>query len=286
MNKIIKSDEIQEKIITIRGVQLILDRDLAQFYEIKAIRLREQVKRNKERFPNDFMFQLNEEETQLMVSQNAIPSRQYLGGSLPYVFTEQGVSMLAGLLRSQKAIEVNIEIIRAFVQMRQFFLTNKNTFQRLNIIETKLLEHDTNFNKIFNLLETNKPKTGIFYNNQFFDSHIFITDLIRKAKKRIILIDNYVDERTLNLFTKKQDQVQVTIYTNNLTKQLQEDTEKINKQYQNLELKKFSKSHDRFLIIDNEVYHIGSSLKDVGKKWTAFSKLESFTQEILEKLNE
>ena len=192
--------------------------------------------------------------------------------------------MLAGLLRSQKAIEVNIEIIRAFVQMREFFLTNKDTFQRLNIIETKLLEHDTNFNKIFNLLETNKPKTGIFYNNQFFDSHIFITDLIRKANKRIILIDNYVDERTLNLFTKKQNEVQVIIYTNNLTKQLQEDVEKFNKQYQNLELKKFSKSHDRFLIIDNEVYHIGSSLKDLGKKWTAFSKLENFTQEILEKL--
>ena len=284
MKEVTKYNNIQEKIFTIRGVQVMLDRDLAQFYDIKTKRLNETVNRNIERFPSDFMFQLTLEEKNDLVAICDHLSLLKFSSALPYAFTEQGVSMLAGLLRSHKAIEVNIEIIRAFVQMRQFFLSNKDTFQRLNIIETKLLEHDTNFNKIFNLLETNEPKTGIFYNNQFFDSHIFITDLIRKAKKRIILIDNYVDERTLNFFTKKQNQIQVLIYTNNITKQLQEDAEKFNKQYQNLELKKFSKSHDRFLVIDNEVYHIGSSLKDIGKKWTAFSKLENFTQEILEKL--
>ncbi|MFT4244856.1 MAG: ORF6N domain-containing protein [Candidatus Woesearchaeota archaeon] len=170
MNKIIKSDEIQEKIITIRGVQVILDRDLAYFYEVETKRLNETVHRNKDRFPSDFMFQLTlDEKNELVANCDHLNSLKF-SPNLPYVFTEQGVSMLAGLLRSQKAIEVNIEIIRAFVQMRQFFLTNKDTFQRLNVIETKLLEHDTNFNKIFNLLETDKPKTGIFYNNQSFYS--------------------------------------------------------------------------------------------------------------------
>ena len=168
--------------------------------------------------------------------------------------------------------------------MRQFLLTNKDTFQRLNIIETKLLEHDNNFNKIFNLLETNEPKTGIFFNNQFFDSYIFITDLIRKAKNEIKLIDNYIDERTLNLFKKKEPQVKVIIYTKNITKELRQDINKFNKQYNNLQIEEFKDSHDRFLIIDDEVYHIGASLKDIGKKWTAFSKLEDFTEEIKNRL--
>lgn len=276
---------IKPKIHTIRGVQVILDRDLSEFYEVGTKRLNETVSRNIERFPTDFMFQLTKEEKNELVANCDHLNLLKFSPTLPYVFTEQGISMLAGLLRSQRAIKVNIEIMRAFVQMRQFLLTNKDTFQRLNIIETKLLEHDNNFNNIFNLLETNKPKTGIFFNNQFFDSHIFITDLIRKAKKEIKLIDNYVDERTINLFKKKENQVKVTIYTKNITKELREDVKKFNKQYENLEIKEFKDSHDRFLIIEDEVYHIGSSLKDIGKKWTAFSKLEDFGEEIKKRLN-
>ncbi len=276
---------IKPKIHTLRGVQVILDRDLSDFYETETRSLKQAIKRNIERFPEDFMFQLTENEVDIMVSQSVIPSKQHLGGSLPYAFTEQGVANISSILTSKRAIEVNIQIMRAFIQMRQFLLTNKDTFQRLNIIETKLLEHDNNFNKIFNLLETNEPKTGIFFNNQFFDSYIFITDLIRKAKNEIKLIDNYIDERTLNLFKKKENQVKVTIYTKNITKELREDINKFNKQYNNLQIKEFKDSHDRFLIIDDEVYHIGASLKDIGKKWTAFSKLEDFTEEIKRRLN-
>ena len=192
--------------------------------------------------------------------------------------------MLSAVLHSKVAIHISIQIINAFVQMRRFLEFNQDTFKRLNIVETKLLEHDDKFKEIFKQLNKNQEITkGIFFDGQFFDSYQFVLDLIRKAKKEIILIDNYVDERTLNLF--KKTKIKVNIYTKNITKELIDDLEKYNSQYNQINLIHFEKSHDRFLIIDDETYHIGSSLKDLGKKWFAFSKID-ITKEIKDRLKE
>ncbi|MEE9430964.1 MAG: ORF6N domain-containing protein [Melioribacteraceae bacterium] len=282
---------IKDSIYSIRGMQVILDRDLAKLYGVKAIRLREQVKRNVKRFPEDFMFQLTEEEVELMVSQNAIPSKKHLGGYLPYVFSEQGVSMLSAILKSQIAVETSIKIIRTFVEIRKFFATNAQVFQRLENVETKLLTHqiksDEKFEKVFKALEDKSitPKQGIFYDGQVFDAYILVADIIRTAKISIILIDNYVDDTVLKLFAKRRKNVKTTIYTKTISKILKQDLEKYNEQYEPIEIKNLITSHDRFLIVDEKtIYHFGASLKDLGKKWFAFSKLEMDGKEIIEKL--
>ncbi|NOX65846.1 MAG: ORF6N domain-containing protein [Chlorobi bacterium] len=263
-NKIVVYDSstIQEKIFTIRGVQIMLDRDLAELYGVKAIRLREQVKRNKNRFPDDFMFQLNNNEVNYMVSQSAIPSKQHLGGHLPYVFTEQGVSMLSSVLKTPVAVEVSILVVRAFVGMRKFILNNASIFQRLEKVELKQIEADKKFEQIFTAMQNKdlEPKQGIFYDGQIFDAHKFVSGLVRKAKKTILLIDNYVDETVLDLFTRKRKNVVVTILTKRLTRALFLDTKKFNEQYPSLEIKIFNKAHDRFLILDDkDIYHFGAS---------------------------
>ncbi len=277
---------IKNKIYEIRGVQVMLDSDLAKLYEVKSIRLREQVKRNIKRFPGDFMFRLTDDEVELMVSQNAIPSIKILGGHNPFVFTEQGVAMLSGILRSSKAVEVNIKIMRAFVEMRYFLVRNADVFQKFQKIDQKMLEYDDNFRELFKALEQKQlaPKQGIFFNGQVFDAHIFVSDLIKKANKNIVLIDNYVDEKTLTLLSKKKPEVKANIYTKNINTKLLQDVEKFNEQYKNLILNKFKESHDWFLIIDQEIYHIGASLKDLGKKWFAFSKLHLQLEVILSRL--
>jgi len=288
---IINEESINSKIYSIRGFQVMLDRDLAELYAVKPIRLREQVKRNIDRFPNDFMFQLDDSEVDFMVSQNAIPSKQHLGGSLPYVFTEQGVASISGVLTNKIAIEINIKIMRAFVQMRKFIFQNATIFHRLESIETKHLEHklesDKKFELLFTALENKvlKPKQGIFYDEQIYDAYLFVSELIKNAKVSIVLIDNYCDESVLTLLSKRGIHVDAKIYTKNITKQLQLDLKKHNEQYPKIELKKFDSSHDRFLIIDGDtVYHIGASLKDLGKKWFAFSKFEMDALDILLKL--
>jgi len=277
-------DEIKSKIYTIRGKQVMLDRDLAIIYGVETKRLNEQVKRNKERFPENFMFQLSKDEIIYLVAKCDHLKILKYSYNLSYVFTEQGVSMLSAVLKSKKAIEVSIKIIEAFVNMRKFLLQNSYIYERLNKNELKLLEHENKINQIFNALEdkTIEKKQGIFFNGQIFDAHVFISNLIKQAKNNIILIDNYIDEQTLNLFTKTK--IQTTIYTKNITKQLKQDLEKYNKQYNNIKLKEFKLSHDRFLIIDNDIYHIGASLKDLGKKIFAFSKLEMDKKVILDKL--
>ncbi|MFA6187835.1 MAG: ORF6N domain-containing protein [Sulfuricurvum sp.] len=289
MNELTASidDSIKNKIYTIRGLQVMLDSDLAELYDVKPIRLREQVKRNSDRFPDDFMFQLNDNEVEIMVSQNAIPSKQHLGGSLPYVFTEQGVASISGVLTNKIAIEINIKIMRAFVEMRRFITNNALIFQRLDILEQKQFKTDDKVEAILNAIEDKsiKPKQGIFYDGQVYDAYVFVSDLIKSAKASIILIDNYVDDTVLTLLSKREAKVKATIYTKNITKQLELDLEKYNAQYPKIELKKFDSSHDRFLLIDeNEMYHIGASLKDLGKKWFAFSKFDKSALTILEKL--
>jgi len=284
---VLSTDKIKSKIYTIRGIQVMLDKDLAELYEVKAIRLREQVKRNNKRFPSDFMFQLTDLEVELLVSQNAIPSKKHLGGYLPYVFTEQGVANLSSVLTNDKAIEVNIQIMRTFVSMRKFISSNAQMFHRLDVVEKKQIEHDKKFDQIFDAIQSKdiKPEKGIFFDGQIFDSYKFLSDIIRTADKSIVLIDNYIDDSVLTLFSKRNKNVQVTIFTKEISKQLSLDLVKYNSQYPLIELKEFQQSHDRFLIIDNkEVYHIGASLKDLGKKWFAFSKSDKEAFNLLDKL--
>jgi len=279
--------DIQNKIYAIRGLQVMIDRDLAVIYGVKPTRLREQVKRNSKRFPSDFMFQLNENEVDFMVSQNAIPSRKHLGGSLPWVFTEQGVANLSSVLNSEQAIDANIAIMRAFVEMRRFILNNAQLFQRIETVEIKQIETDKRIDQILNALDsgTAKPKQGIFYNGQVFDAYLFVSDLIKSATHSLILIDNYVDESVLALLTKRNSNVKATIYTQKINRKLQLDIDKHNAQYEAIEMKEFNQSHDRFLIIDNtDIYHFGASLKDLGKRWFAFSKFEKEAIEMLGRL--
>ena len=278
---------IKSRIYTLRNIQVMLDKDLAELYEVKAIRLREQVKRNSKRFPSDFMFQLTVSEVELLVSQNAIPSKKYLGGHLPYAFTEQGVANLSSVLTNDKAIEVSIQIMRAFVAMRRFISSNAQIFQRLDAVEIKQIEHDQKFEEIFDAIQSKgiKPEKGIFFEGQIFDSYKFVSDLIRTAEKSIILIDNYIDDSVLTLFSKRNKAVQVTIFTKEISKQLLLDLAKYNSQYPLIEVKEFKQSHDRFMIIDNQdVYHFGASLKDLGKKWFAFSKFDKEAFNLLERL--
>lgn len=278
---------IQNKIYTIRGLQVMIDRDLAEIYGVKSIRLREQVKRNSKRFPLDFMFQLNENEIDFLVSQFAIPSRSHLGDSLPWAFTEQGVANLSSVLNSDQAIEANISIMRAFVEMRKFILNNAQLFQRIESVEIKQIETDKKIDQILNALDNgkHKPKQGIFYNGQVFDAYLFVSDLFRSAKLSLVLIDNYVDDSVLALLTKRDPTVNAIIYTKKISNQLKLDIEKHNTQYEPIEVKVFNQSHDRFLIIDNtNIYHFGASLKDLGKSWFAFSKFEKGAVEMLGKL--
>ncbi|MGZ8548098.1 MAG: ORF6N domain-containing protein [Sulfuricurvum sp.] len=293
MNEVTASidDSIKNKIYTIRGMQVMLDRDLAELYEVETRALKQAVKRNIDRFPNDFMIELTDIEINFMVSQSVIPSKQYLGGAKPFAFTEQGVSMLSSVLTSKIALNVHIEIMRAFVQMRQVIASNSKLFSKIEQIEkrqiTYELKSDERFEKIFSAIEDKsiKPKQGIFYDGQVYDAYIFVSDLIKSADESIVLIDNYVDDTVLTLLSKREPKVKATIYTKNITKQLELDIQKHNAQYPNIELKKFDSSHDRFLIIDGkEVYHIGASLKDLGKKWFAFSKFDVSVLDILGRL--
>ncbi|MFA6136630.1 MAG: ORF6N domain-containing protein [Sulfurimonas sp.] len=292
---VINEETIKNNIYTIRGFQVILDSDLAELYCVESKRLNEQVKRNIDRFPENFRFQLTENEfnnlrshfaTSSLVSQNVTP---YHGGRryLPYVFTEQGVAMLSAVLKSQTAVQTSIYIINAFVQMRKFISNNALIFQRLDLLEQKQFKTDEKVDAVLNAIEDKsiKPKQGIFYDGQVYDAYLFVSELIKSAKESIVLIDNYCDESVLTLLSKREADVKATIYTKNLTKQLQLDLLKHNSQYPKIELKKFDSSHDRFLILDEKnVYHIGASLKDLGKKWFAFSKFEMDALDILLRL--
>lgn len=285
--ELVKQQHIESKIVMLRDVPVMLDKDLAAFYEVKPIRLREQVKRNPNRFPSDFVFQLTENEVDVLVSQNAIPSKQSLGGYLPYVFTEQGVAAVSGVLKNEKAAEVSIAIVRAFIAMRKLLLQNTSVFQRLDRIELKQIQTDEKFEKIFKALESGqtKPDMGIFFDGQIFDAYTFAADLIKTATQSIVLIDNYIDESVLTLLSKRKEGVSASIYTKEINKALQLDLKKHLAQYAPIKIKIFANSHDRFLIIDKkELFHIGASLKDLGKKWFAFSRMDSMVNEVLKRI--
>lgn len=285
---ILDEHNIQNKIYTLRGLQVMLDRDLAELYGVETKVFNQAVKRNIERFPLDFMFQLTKEELENWRSQFVTSNKEKMGlRRAPYAFTEQGVSMLSAILKSSIAVDISVKIIRTFVNMRKFIANNALLFQKIDTIEQKLLKHDKKFNQLFSAIESKdfKPDHGIFYDNQIFDAYVFASDLIKSAKSSIVLIDNYVDESVLLLLSKRADGCKATIYTKIITPQLALDLKKYNAQYSPIEMKEFSASHDRFLILDEgEIYHIGASLKDLGKKWFAFSKFEKDSVEMLGRL--
>jgi hypothetical protein len=296
-NQLMQIENIHNHIISVRGVQVILDSDLAKLYDVETRTLNQAVKRNINRFPPEFMFQLTRNELEeinarILISQ-IVTSKENRGGrrKLPYVFTEQGVAMLAGILRSDIAIEVSIRIINTFIYMRRFLLQNANLFNRIKNVEKKQIatdikqiEAEKKIDTILDALQSGEinPKQGIFYDGQVFDAYVFISNLVKSANKSILLIDNFVDESVLQLFTKRKEAVSVVIYTKNITRILKQDLEKHNSQYPIIKLSEFTKAHDRFLIIDETfVYHIGASLKDLGKKWFAFSKIDMEAVEMI-----
>lgn len=358
----VTAQTIENKIFTIRGVQVMLDKDLAELYEVETKRINEQVKRNIERFPEEFCFQLTKEEveslrsqivtlssmnetlrsqnatsntenepsrsqiatlnnenqilrSQIVISksenadlksQNATSSSQNWGGTrkLPYAFTEQGVAMLASVLKSETAVKVSIQIMNAFVQMRHFLAANGSLFARLDSVEKRQIEteeklnrnllridekldiNEKNFEKVFDALEAaDLPKQGVFCNGQIFDSYKFVSDLIRKAKTSIVLVDNYVDDTVLSMLDKRKSNVSATIYTQSISKQLTLDLQKHNAQYAPINVRVMTNFHDRFLFIDEKtIYHIGASIKDLGKKVFGFSKLGLDAKQIMNML--
>lgn len=275
------NDRIENRIFLIRGVYVMLDSDLAEIYGVQTNRLNEQVKRNIERFPDDFMFRLTDKEWINLISQNATSSAHGGRRKLPFVFSEQGVAGLSGVLKSQQAAQVHVAIMRAFVAMRKVMASQSGLIQRMDGLERKQLETEQKFEQVFKALEQNTiPTQGVFFEGQVFDAYELTSRIIRSANKSIVLIDNYIDESTFTHLSKKEKNVRVTLLSKSHSKQLGLDLKKANEQYGNFELKTFSKSHDRFLIIDqNEVYHLGASLKDLGKKWFAFSKLDKLSVE-------
>lgn len=285
---ILGNDTMQRKIHTIRGVQVMIDRDLAELYGVETRAVNQAVKRNIKRFPDEFMFQLTEPECESLISQIVI-SKEKRGGhrKAPFVFTEQGVSMLSAVLKSDSAIKMSIRIIKVFVEMRRVIANNTLILQRLDIVEQKQLETDHKFEQVFNAIESKniKPSEGIFFDGQVYDAYIFASDLIKSAKKSIVLIDNYVDDTVLTLLSKRKKGCSAKIYTQSISKQLKLDLKKHNEQYPVIEIELFKSSHDRFLILDQEdIYHIGASLKDLGKKWFAFSKFEKGAVDVLVRL--
>ena len=284
-NLIINENNIKDKIHTIRKLQVMLDRDLAELYGVETKRINEAVRNNQDKFMDDFYFELTNNEFENLRSKFSTANFSKTRTN-PKVFTEQSIYMLATILKSKVASQVTVYIIKTFANMRKLISQNIPMFERFERIEQRLTIHDENFDKLFEALEdkTLKTKQGIFYNGEIFDAYVFINNLLKIATNEIILIDNYVDETVFTLFSKYPN-IKIKIYTSNITKQLKLDFEKYQTQYKNIELFEFKNSHDRFLIIDKkEIYHLGASLKDLGKKWFAFSKFEIENLKILDYL--
>lgn len=289
--EIIDENFIESKIYTVRDKQVMLDNDLAKLYGVDTKRLNEQVKRNIDRFPEDYMFQLTIEEFENLKSQNATSSSKHGGRrTLPNVFTEYGIVMLSSVLKSDIAVKMSLKITKAFVSMRRFLAINGEVFQRISAVEKRQfayeIKSDENFEKLFKAIESknNIPEQGIFYDGQIFSAYKFVNDLIRKATSSIILIDNYIDDTILTMFSQNQ-KIKYVLYTKSINNKLNLDIKKYNQQYNNLEIKACNNVHDRFLIIDEkEVYQIGASLKDLGKKIFAFFKLNEPATDLLKRI--
>lgn len=293
-----ETEKIKNLIYTIRGKQVMLDSDVAMLYHYPTKRINEVVRRNIERFPENFCFKLTEFEAENLRSQFATSSleKENYGGRryLPYVFTEQGIAMLSGLLKNDIAIQVSINIMNAFVEMRRFIATNGQVFERLTSIEYRVLEqnkmlteHEKKFEKVFDELQKNEKigfKQSIFFDGQIYDAYSLIIDIIKKAKQKILIIDNYIDDSILKMISKKNKDIEVVILTSQNSNLNKLDINKFNKQYPTLKVATTNKFHDRFIVIDNkELYHVGASLKDLGKKCFAISRIED--EEYIKKIS-
>ena len=305
----ISNEEIKNLIYTIRGKQVMLDSDVAMLYHYETKKINQAVKRNIDRFPEKFCFQLTEEEFSSLRSQSVTLNKSTVQENLknsslksqiatlnentgrgkhrkylPYVFTEQGIAMLSGLLKNDIAIQVSINIMDAFVEMRKFLMINGQLFERLTNVEYKLLEHDKKFDKVFDQLQNEENiKQKIFFEGQIYDAYSLIIDIIKKANKKILIIDNYIDDSVLKMLTKKNKNVEVVILTSEKSNIQKIDIQKFNKEYPIIKVARTNKFHDRFIVIDNkEMYHLGASIKDLGKKCFGINKIEDI--EIIDKI--
>lgn len=303
------NEDIKNLIYTIRGKQVMLDSDVAMLYHYETKKLNQAVKRNIDRFPEKFCFQLTEDEFSNLRSQIVTLDKNSTSENstthslrtqittlnenigrgkhrkyLPYVFTEQGIAMLSGLLKNDIAVQVSIHIMDAFVEMRKFLMLNGQVFERLTSMEYKLLEHDKKFDEVFNQLQLEENiKQRIFFDGQIYDAYSLIVDIIRMANNKILIIDNYIDDSVLKMLAKKKSNVEVVILTSDKSNIETIDIKKFNKEYPILKVAKTNKFHDRFIIIDNkEMYHLGASIKDLGKKCFGINKIEDI--EIIEKI--
>ena len=279
--QIMTNEEIKNLIYTIRGKQVMLDSDVAMLYHCETKYVNRVVKRNIDRFPEEFCFQLTENELDNMwyqfVTASKLDNKYRNKRYLPYVFTEQGIAMLSALLKSDVAVHVSINIMKAFIDMRKFLYQNGQVFERLTNVEYKLLEHDKNFDLVFNQLQISEvEKQKIFYEGQIYDAYSLIIQIIKKANKKIVIIDNYIDDSILEMLTKKKKDVEVVIVTSTKSNISNLDIKKFNKEYPTLKIAQTESFHDRFISIDNkELYHCGASIKDLGKKCFGINKIEN-----------
>ena len=283
MNEI---ENIQNLIYTIRGRQVMIDSDVAMLYNTETRSVNQTVKRNINRFPERYCFQLTKNEFENLRSQSVILNKTLNNGGvvrkyLPYVFTEQGIAMLSGLLKSDVAIQVSIKIMDAYVEMRKIIANSLNINNRISALEYKMIECDNKFDEVFNELQRNqenKLTQKIFFEGQIYDSYSLIIDIIKRAKMKIVIIDNYINDSILKMLSKKNKNVEVIIFTSQKSNLIKLDISTFNKQYPTLKVAKTDKFHDRFMVIDNkQLYHIGASLKDLGKRCFAINKMEDIS---------
>ena len=275
-----ETKDIKSLIYVVRGQQVMLDSDLAMLYQVETKVFNQAVSRNIERFPENFRFQLTKEEFDALRSQIATSNGRGGRRYRPYMFTEQGIAMLSGVLRSDVAVQVSIRIMNTFVEMRRFIANNALLFEKVSDIELKQLEYqkstDEKFDKVFQYIEDHaESEQKIFFDGQIYDAFSLITSIIQKAQKEIILIDGYVDVDTLNILAKKNDGVDVKIYTYANAQLTNRDAANFNAQYPTLTVKKTQAFHDRFIVLDGKTaYHIGASIKDAGKKCFGISLID------------
>ena len=275
----ISNEEIKNLIYTIRGKQVMLDSEVAKLFKYETKDLNRNVRNNIERFPEYYCFLLTEDEYKSLRCKNFTLNKNGRGQHrkyMPYAFTEYGITMLAGLLKSEVAVNVSIKIVNTFIEMRKFLVTNGQLFERLTNVEYKLLEHDKKFDKVFDQLQNEENiKQKIFFEGQIYDAYSLIIDIIKKANKKILIIDNYIDDSVLKMLIKKNKNVEVVILTSDKSNIQKIDIQKFNKEYPALKVAKINKFHDRFIVIDNkEMYHLGASIKDLGKKCFGINKIE------------